>query len=141
MYSFVGADMKCRVIKMRQDGIAVARRELANQHEFTGDLRIVDIREHGYNRIIKVAQLAYAWAQDVLVETLFEVHILWMNEDRFALTGFERVDNDEGKLVDYAQTWLCKLDYMAEPPAIEENDRVRSRRYDEYREPSGRLSA
>ena len=39
---------------------------------------------------------------------LYEVHILWMNEQRMALTGFERVQ-EGGKIVDYAQSWICLL--------------------------------
>jgi hypothetical protein len=131
--------MKCRVVKMRTTGIAIPKHELANQVELCGDLRVVDTHETSYNRIIKLAQLVHP-PKGKRIDTLFEVHILWMNEDRFALTGFERVANREGKWIDYAQTWLCKLD-LPEPLLPSDNDRVRRRRYDEYREPSGRLSA
>lgn len=131
--------MKCRVVKMRSAGIAIPRHELANQLEWCGDLRVVDTRENSYNRTIKLAQLVHP-PKGERIDMLFEVHILWMNGDKFALTGFERIANGEGKLIDYAQTWLCRLDLPA--PAIPvDNDRVHRRRYDEYREPSGRLSA
>jgi hypothetical protein len=39
---------------------------------------------------------------------LFEPHIVWMSESRFTLQGFER-DLQEGKVVEYAQSWLCQV--------------------------------
>ena len=41
---------------------------------------------------------------------LVEPHIVWANDNRFTLTGFERSKNDAGESVDYAQSWLCTLD-------------------------------
>jgi len=100
--------MKCRVIKIRNAGVSLDKGALKNQYEDHGELSIVDTRENGFNRILKLAQLVGNGPGAKPVETLYEPHILWMNEDRFVLTGFERRKQD-GKLVDYAQSWLCKI--------------------------------
>lgn len=44
-----------------------------------------------------------------------DVHVVWCNEGRFVLAGFERNVNYEGKPVDHAQSWLCSLDFDALP--------------------------
>jgi hypothetical protein len=101
--------MQCRVIKMRIAGVTLEKGALKNQYETRGDLSIIDTRENGFNRILKLAKLVRGGADlSGYVETLYEPHILWINEDRFVLTGFERRQQD-GKLVDYAQSWLCKV--------------------------------
>jgi len=46
---------------------------------------------------------------------LLEPHILWANDGRFVLAGFERVRNDAGKMVEYAHSWLCAIDPVAAP--------------------------
>ena len=100
--------MKCRVIRLRKAGVVIPKYDLRNQREARGDLRIIDTRETGFNRIVKLAQLIRESAHGDDTELLYEPHILWMNEDRFALTGFERIKRDN-QLVDFAQSWLCKL--------------------------------
>jgi hypothetical protein len=100
--------MKCRVIRMRIAGVTVPKAALQIQGEARGDLRIIDTGESGFNRIIKLAQLVRGMPGGESIETLYEPHILWMNEDRFVLTGFER-QNRDGQVVDYAQSWLCKI--------------------------------
>jgi hypothetical protein len=40
---------------------------------------------------------------------LYEPHLLWMNEDRFVLTGFEHLQHGD-RAVDYAQSWLGIID-------------------------------
>lgn len=41
---------------------------------------------------------------------LIDVHIVWCNEGRLTLSGFERCRNEKGLQVDYAQSWLCTSD-------------------------------
>ncbi len=98
--------MKCRVIRMRNAGVTVPKEALQREPEYRGDLQVIDTRENGLNRILKLAcGLHCGGAGPGTIETLYEPHLLWMNEDRFVLTGFERRKLD-GKLVDYAQSWL-----------------------------------
>jgi hypothetical protein len=42
------------------------------------------------------------------IHVLYEPRLLWMNEDKFVLTGFERIGTGDNA-ADYAQSWLCKL--------------------------------
>lgn len=44
---------------------------------------------------------------------LNDAHIVWSNEGRMTLSGFERQQNDAGRAVDYCQAWLCVLDDTA----------------------------
>lgn len=46
---------------------------------------------------------------------LCDVHVVWCADGRFTLAGFERQTNNDGKLVDYAQSWLCTLDFEVIP--------------------------
>jgi hypothetical protein len=93
---------------MRQSGVMIPKEALQREGEARGDLSIMDTRENGLNRVVKLAQLHRGGEGPGAVETLYEPHLLWMNEDRFVLTGFER-KNQDGQLVDYAQSWLCKI--------------------------------
>lgn len=66
---------------------------------------MLDTRENSYNRIIKLARFLDERGSRL---TLYEAHLLWMNGDRFCLTGFERKQVD-GNIVDFAQSWICAL--------------------------------
>lgn len=39
---------------------------------------------------------------------LYDPHVIWINEERMVLAGFERVEQ-EGRIIDYAQSWLCLI--------------------------------
>jgi hypothetical protein len=93
---------------MRKAGVAVPKYDLGNQGAARGELSIVDTRENRLNRIVKLARLVCSHGDMQHVYILYEPHLLWMNEDRFVLTGFERVGNGEGA-VDFAQSWLCTI--------------------------------
>jgi hypothetical protein len=91
---------------MRKRGVAIPKHDLPRQGEARGDLSILDTRENSQNRILKLAQCVGSQGG---TDTLYEPHVVWMNEDRFVLTGFERVTVD-GQAVDFAQSWLCKVE-------------------------------
>jgi hypothetical protein len=93
---------------MRKLGIVIPKHDLPNQPELRGDLTIVDTRENSLNRVVKLARHLSRLGDHETVRVLYEPHILWMNEDRFVLTGFERV-GEGNHAADYAQSWLCKL--------------------------------
>jgi len=48
-------------------------------------------------------------------EILFDVNMLWLEGDRFVLTGFERSATPLGE-VEYAQSWLCISGDVPEVP-------------------------
>ncbi|WP_165973751.1 hypothetical protein [Paucimonas lemoignei] len=98
-------------MKMRKAGVAVPRFQLREQPEYFGDLTITDIRDEGLYRIVKQAKLVHQFGDTKRTHLLLEPHILWMNEDRFVLAGFERADV-EGKQVEFAQSWLCRSEAL-----------------------------
>lgn len=46
-----------------------------------------------------------------------ESQIVWLAEGRMTLTGYEQINDDAGKVVEYRQSWLVMLD---NGPAIPE---------------------
>lgn len=106
--------MKVKIVEMRKAGVAVPRRMLNDRFTIVrrGSLVILDVTDQGLRRQVKVARLT-----EVLggMRELVDPHIIWANEDRFTLAGFERGKNERGETVDYAQSWLCTLDHSPVP--------------------------
>jgi hypothetical protein len=75
---------------------------------YKGMLVIADVTDQGLRRPVKVARL-HVTTRTKTVE-LLDPHIIWANEGKFVLAGFERVRNEAGELVDFAQSWLCEID-------------------------------
>lgn len=102
--------MKVQIVMMRDCGVEVPRRMLSDQYtvKHRGDLKILDVTDQGLRRPVKVARLYVRTGTPP--RELIEPHIIWANENRFVLAGFERKANDAGQLVDFAQSWLCSLD-------------------------------
>jgi hypothetical protein len=95
------------MVRMRKEGVALPRRKLGEEFPAQGMLVILDVTDQGLRRQVKVARLLQGpQARYELVEP----HIIWANDGRFTLAGFERHRNAQGDLVDYAQSWLCTLD-------------------------------
>lgn len=101
--------MKCQVVRMRREGVALPKYALKGAARWRGALVIMDVRDETVNRVIKTARLAEQSYGEKRIEILYEPHIVWMNEGRFTLQGFERILK-EGKIVEYAQSWLCQVD-------------------------------
>lgn len=94
---------------MRSAGVSVPKYALKEQVSWLGELSILDLRDDGVNRVIKTARLVDESFTQTKVRVLYEPHIVWMNEGRFTLQGFERL-LEGGKVVEYAQSWLCSID-------------------------------
>lgn len=94
---------------MRRDGVALPKYALKDQACWTGELVVTDVRDEGVHRVIKTARLTDLSWSEKRVEILYEPHLVWMNDGRFTLQGFERVLK-EGKIVEYAQSWLCTVE-------------------------------
>lgn len=117
--------MKIRVVKMRAAGVAVERRMLNDRYtvKHHGLLVIMDVTDQGLRRPVKVARLTQPGRPGPYME-LLDPHIVWANEGKFTLAGFERTTNAEGKVVEFAQSWLCALDLaLPEPEADTRNVR------------------
>ena len=106
--------MDVQVVKMRKAGVEIDRRMLGQAVGQRGVLLIVDVTDQGLRRPCKVARLL----QDGSVRSeLADVHIVWLNERRMTLTGFERGVSDAGQVADYAQSWLITF---TEPRSAED---------------------
>lgn len=92
---------------MRNRGVEVDRRALREVAGTPGQLTIMVTTDQGLNRPCKIARLIQG---ELVRAELRDVEILWMNDDRFTLTGFEQVKNEAGQAVDYRQSWLVSLD-------------------------------
>lgn len=102
--------MKCRVTFTRIAGVALPRYQVSGDSGRLGELSIRDERDEGLYRVVKVARLKCGAAPEgskPYVYMLFDPHIVWLQNGRFTLHGFEREYRD-GKRVEYAQSWICK---------------------------------
>jgi hypothetical protein len=99
--------MQVRMVKMRAQGVEIDRRSLKDAFGYPGLLVIHDTTDQGLRRPCKVARLMQG---DAIRSELKDVHIVWLNEGRMTLCGFERHQNETGQAVEYAQSWLCILD-------------------------------
>lgn len=99
--------MPVRVVKMRNRGVEVDRRALREVAGTPGQLAILDITDQGKHRPTKVARLHQG---EQLRAELRDVAVVWLNEGRMTLTGYEQVSNDSGQMVEYRQSWLITLD-------------------------------
>jgi hypothetical protein len=104
--------VQVKVIMLRERGVERDRSTLNYLPVQRGMLVIMDVSDQGLRRPAKVARLLQG--TDIRHE-LTDVHIVWCNEGRFTLAGFERHKNTDGKPVDYAQSWLCSLDFETLP--------------------------
>jgi hypothetical protein len=95
--------MRFTVVRMRYQGRALPRRELANRERAMGDLRVEQVFDEELRRYVRMARLLDAdrpTAPDQL-PPLFDPAIMAMSPLAFTLAGFERIN-----AVDYAQSWL-----------------------------------
>jgi hypothetical protein len=107
--------MRVRIVKMRDKGVELHHRLLRDATGHRGVLLIMDVTDQGLRRPAKVARLMQG---DAIRYELTDVHIIWCNDGRFTLAGFERNRNSDGQPVDYAQSWLCTLDPNPAPDLV-----------------------
>jgi len=99
--------MRVRVVKMRSKGVEVDRRLLREVAGTPGQLVILDVTDQGKNRPTKVARLQQG---EMLRAELRDVQLVWLNDGRMTLTGYEQINNEAGQAVEYRQSWLISLD-------------------------------
>lgn len=91
---------------MRKDGVDLPKWKLREFTPRPGQLQVMDVRDDGVGRSIKVARHTSGEGALRCQEVLYEPHLIWMSAGRFTLAGFERVQVD-GQVVNFAQSWLC----------------------------------
>jgi len=105
--------MDVQVVKMRKAGVEIDRHMLGQAVGQRGVLLIIDVTDQGRRRPCKVARLL----QDGSIRSeLSDVHVVWLNERRMTLTGFERGLSAAGQVADYAQSWLITF---VEPGSVD----------------------
>ena len=105
------------MVKMFRLGIELERRMLGDRAtpQHRGHLVVMDVTDQDRHRPVKVARLLSARG---ITSELFDVQLVWANENRITFTGDERVMNTEGRLVCYKQSWLCTFDTDADADGI-----------------------
>ncbi|MFC6519247.1 hypothetical protein ACFQAT_05090 [Undibacterium arcticum] len=96
------------MVEMRKEGVEIPRRMLKDRStkQWKGTLAILDTTGQGLHRQVKIARHTYGEGLGQIVHEILDPHIVWANDEKFVLTGFERRRSGES-LVDYAQSWLC----------------------------------
>lgn len=91
--------MQVVVIKMRELGVEIPHRMLSDRYTYKhrGSLVIMDTTDQDLRRPVKIARLQDAGVTSM--SELLDPHILWANDNRFVLAGFERLKNEAGRLV------------------------------------------
>jgi len=95
--------MKAYLVKMRESGIVIPKKRLFDRYRpaWNGELSLRETTDKQMHRLSRLA----IFDREITVDKLFDAQILWIEGDRFALTGFERVNTPIGE-VEYAQSWL-----------------------------------
>jgi len=99
---------------MRREGVDQPKWKLRELAPVLGLLEVLDVRDDGVGRSIKVARHTAGEGPLRRQEVLYEPHLVWMNDGRFTIAGFERVQV-AGQVVNYAQSWLCTAEKASTP--------------------------
>ena len=103
--------MKMMVTRLRERGRVLRRSELAPPVE--GNLLLEDLPPHGekdrWKRRARLASLeVYGTVQPNLLQPIFDVQIMKIDDQAMYLQGLERHTDDGGAtLVELAQVWMC----------------------------------
>jgi len=92
------------MIMTRHHGVRLHKSAWSRQTTYEGDLTVAVTQDNRLNRLSKTAKLVRAGGWQTV--ELVDADLAWMNEERLVLTGFESCEQ-EGEVVDYAQSWLC----------------------------------
>ena len=100
------------MVKMFKRGVELQRRMLSDRSttQHRRKLLIIDVTDQGRHRPVKVARLFSARG---IEGELWDVHVVWLNDNRITFTGDERLPGADGELVCFKQSWLCTLDTEA----------------------------
>lgn len=98
--------MRVFVTKMRENGIKLSRSRLADSTRppAEGELSLRETTDEQLHRMAATARLDCG----VYSYYLLDARILWIEGNRFALTGFERRKTEQGE-AEFAQSWVVEL--------------------------------
>ena len=98
--------MRFVVVRMRESGVVVDRRDLSRREAIAGDLRIEHHADPELGRPVRVARLlsvTQTMSPDLL-PALTDVIIVGMATAGFTLAGFERIGSQA-----FQQSWWVRL--------------------------------
>ena len=106
--------MRIKLIPLLAAGIEIPRGKLNDRYAVAkeGTLVVTEGTDQGRHRVMRIARFEFG-ELDWMKAILYDPQLLWINNGRFLLKGFERVRVND-KLVEYAQSWLCYCG--TEPP-------------------------
>lgn len=97
--------LQVRVRPLAYQGRPLFKNELAKRDTYEGALKVVENRAHRLGRVVTTATLTGRHNEaDVILLTLYDVVLLWMDRRKMRIRGFEDVDS-----VEYAQTWDIEI--------------------------------
>lgn len=100
--------MLCLITKMRTCGVPVPKRSMPQEPRHRGDLSIGERKSDDLQRVVRYARLEGHAGEPAFSPILYDPQVLWMHDDRFVLTGFERVTTLLG-VADHMQSWLREI--------------------------------
>lgn len=94
------------MVKMRNQGVAINKTALfTHRHAvYQGACTVRNAQDTYTKRTMMMAQF-FPVVRSGRIEVLYDVHLLWMEPERFMLTGIERSSNGYSE-VEFAQSWL-----------------------------------
>ena len=99
--------MKCRILRLHQEGIALPKYALQESSHGTGALVVREGRADDVSRVIKTAWLTHASGNEKRVDIRYEPLLVGMNAEWRTRQGVERVLPDGTRGCD-APSWLCQ---------------------------------
>lgn len=115
IYTVYSCSMQVRIVKMRNQGVEIERRALRDATGTRGLLVIADLTDQGLHRPCKTARLLQG---EMVRAEMKDVSIVWANDGRMTLAGYEQLKNDAGQTVDYRQSWLVFIDSEPGPTEL-----------------------
>jgi hypothetical protein len=68
---------------------------------------VLDTADQRLHRPLKLARIMKT--PQVIACELLEAQMIWAREDKFMLTGFERIKDAQGAVAEFKQSWHCTL--------------------------------
>lgn len=94
-----------RVLRFRENGVPVPRWRWATLQPYVGQLVVEDDHVPDLGRHVRIARLI-----GDEIPRLYDATLVRTLGDDLVLTGFERMNNDLGRVADYAQSWYVRLE-------------------------------
>jgi hypothetical protein len=103
--------MKCIVRPTHARGTVLSQRDLRGAPEHKGELLVVQRTDEALRRSLRVACLQHLGSEPKPLQALpplYDVQLLWMGTEGFALSGFERLQGRADGYIAYAQSWWVR---------------------------------